>query len=213
MPGLFKAQGQIEASELPDPATRLALFGLALERLSTADYVYIGMDHFARSDDELTQAWRDHTLQRNFQGYSTHGECDIIGLGVSAISRIGNSYSQNTRDLPSYYAALDAGHLPVARGLLLNADDLTRRDLIGALMCHGEIDKAAFGSRHRLDFDAYFAAELARLEQLAADGLVELQPRHIRVTGKGRLLLRSIAMCFDAYLPRDVSTTRYSRAI
>ncbi len=213
LPQLFKPQRQIHAEELPDAATRLALFACALERLGEAGYVYIGMDHFARADDELTRAWREHTLQRNFQGYSTHRECDIVGLGVSAIGRIGDSYSQNARDLPGYYGALDAGRLPIARGLLLDADDLARRELIGALMCHGEVDKRAFGGRHRLDFDEYFAAGLARLEALADDGLVERQPERIRVTGNGRLLLRNIAMCFDAYLERDEAPARYSRAI
>lgn len=137
----------------------------------------------------------------------------IVGLGVSAIGRIGDSYRQNARDLPGYYAALDAGRVPVVRGLLLDADDLMRRDLIGALMCDGEVDKHAFGMRHQLVFDAYFAAELTRLGTLADDGLVESQPQCIRVTGKGRLLLRSIAMCFDAYLECDPRVARYSRAI
>jgi len=213
LPQLFKAQRQIEAGELPDPATRLALFGRALEKLCGAGYVYVGMDHFARADDELARAQRAGTLQRNFQGYSTHGDCDIVGLGVSAIGRIGDSYSQNARDLAGYYAALDAGRLPVARGLLLDEDDLIRRALIGELMCHGELDTAEFGARHRLVFAEYFAAELARLRPLADDGLVALDGAAIRVTPRGRLLLRSIAMCFDAYLGDGSAPARYSRTI
>jgi oxygen-independent coproporphyrinogen-3 oxidase len=213
LPDLFKAQKHIDASALPDPATRLALFGRALERLSAAGYVYIGMDHFARTDDELARAQREGTLQRNFQGYSTHGECDIVGLGVSAIGRIGDTYNQNARDLTGYYAALDAGRLPIARGMHLDEDDLIRRALIGELMCHGELDMRVFGARHRLLFAEYFAVELARLHVLADDGLVTLDERMIRVTPRGRLLLRSIAMCFDAYLHANEAPVRFSRTI
>lgn len=213
LPKMFKPQRQINAAELPDPATRLALFGCALEKLSAAGYVYIGMDHFARADDELVQAQRAGTLQRNFQGYSTHGDCDIVGLGASAIGRIGDSYSQNARDLIGYYAALDAGRLPVVRGLELVEDDLIRRELIGELMCHGRLDKQAFGARHGLLFDEYFAQGKQRLQPLIGDGLVLESPREIRVTSRGRLLLRNIAMCFDAYLDDVAPATRFSRVI
>ena len=213
LPELFKGQRQIDASQLPDPATRLALFGRALALLGEAGYVYIGMDHFAREGDELVRAQRDGTLQRNFQGYSTHGHCDIVGLGVSAIGRVGDSYCQNAKDLIGYYAALDAGRLPIARGLALDEDDLIRRDLISQLMCHGELDTVEFGERHRLIFAEYFAPEMQRLAQLAGDGLVTLQMPCIRVTARGRLLLRNIAMCFDAYLHREAHATRYSRTI
>ena len=213
LPHVFKAQRQIDKHDIPDAATRLALFGCALDRLTAAGYVYIGMDHFARADDELAVAQRAGTLQRNFQGYSTHGECDIVGLGVSAIGRIGDSYSQNVRDLTGYYAALDNGRLPVACGLELDEDDLIRRELIGALMCHGLVDKAAFGARHRLLFDEYFLRDLQRLRPLAADGLVKEDAHAIRVTSQGRLLLRNIAMCFDAYLGGAAQAARYSRVI
>ncbi|HEY2622995.1 MAG TPA: coproporphyrinogen III oxidase, partial [Dyella sp.] len=164
-------------------------------------------------DDELVRAQREGTLQRNFQGYSTHGDCDIIGLGVSSIGRIGNTYSQNARDLAGYYAALDSGRLPVARGLMLNEDDLIRRALIGELMCHGELHLPAFGALHRLNFTDYFAAEMERLRKLAADDLVTLEADTIRVTSRGRLLLRNIAMCFDAYLSVPSEAPRYSRTI
>ena len=213
LPEMFKAQRQIVAEELPDAGTRLALFGRALAQLSAAGYVYIGMDHFARADDELAVAQRAGTLQRNFQGYSTHGDCDIIGLGVSAISRIGDSYSQSARDLTGYYATLDAGRLPVARGLLLDEDDVIRRELIGELMCHGSLDKRRFGERHRLLFDEYFAAARERLQPLIADGLLLEDRTSLQVTSPGRLLLRIIAMCFDAYLDGQAHTPRYSRAI
>ena len=213
LPAMFKAQRQIEAGDLPDPATRLALFGQALARLGEAGYVYVGMDHFARADDELVSAQRAGTLQRNFQGYSTHGECDIVGLGVSAIGRIGDSYNQSARDLAGYYAAIDNGHLPVARGLALSGDDLLRRAVIGQLMCHGELDMRDFGEQHRIVFAAYFAAELERLRALAGDGLVTLDAQAIRITPRGRLLLRIVAMCFDAYLGGAAAAARYSRAI
>ncbi len=213
LPEMFKAQRPIDAAELPDAATRLALFGRALERLGAAGYVYIGMDHFARADDELAKAQRSGTLQRNFQGYSTHGDCDIVGLGVSAIGRIGDSYSQNARDLIGYYAALDDGRLPVARGLQLDEDDLIRRSLINELMCHGEVDKSVFGAHHRLLFDEYFVRERQRLAPLVTDGLVQEDARMLRVTSRGRLLLRIIAMCFDAYLGDAAQASRYSRVI
>ena len=213
LPEMFKAQRQIDAADLPDAATRLALFGCAVAQLSAAGYVYVGMDHFAKAGDELVQAQRAGTLQRNFQGYSTHGDCDIVGLGVSAIGRVGDSYSQNARDLIGYYAALDAGRLPVVRGLELDEDDLIRRDLIGELMCHGVVDKRQFGARHRLLFDEYFVRGRQRLVPLIADGLVLEDAREIRVTSRGRLLLRIIAMCFDAYLDDAAPAARYSRVI
>lgn len=213
LPELFKAQTQIDAAELPDAATRLALFGLALSRLSEAGYVYVGMDHFARADDDLVRAQAAGTLQRNFQGYSTHGDCDIMGLGVSAIGRVGNTYSQNERDLGAYFAAIDAGRLPVARGLRLDSDDIQRRELISELMCHGRIDMQAFGLRHGLDVFSHYATELARLQPLVADGLVERDDPMIQVTSRGRLFLRHIAMCFDAYLHAPAAQRRYSRAI
>ncbi len=213
LPQMFKAQRQLDALALPDAATKLALFGRTLEMLTAAGYVYIGMDHFARADDELARAQQAGTLQRNFQGYSTHGDCDIVGLGVSAIGRIGDTYSQNVRDLPSYYAALDEGRLPVARGLRLDEDDLLRRELIGELMCHGQLDKRAFARRHRVIFDIYFAEALELLEPLEKDGLVTIDKRYIRITPRGRLLIRHVAMCFDPYLRKEAKVERYSRAI
>ena len=213
LPEMFKAQRQIAAADLPDAATRLALFGCAVAQLSAAGYVYVGMDHFAKAGDELVQAQRAGTLQSNFQGYSTHGECDIVGLGVSAIGRIGDSYSQSARDLAGYYAALDAGRLPVARGLALGEDDLIRRELINELMCHGVIDKQHFGARHRLLFDEYFVQARRRLAPLVEDGLVLESAEWIRVTSRGRLLLRIIAMCFDAYLDDAAQAARFSRVI
>ena len=214
MPERFKAQRQIDAAELPDAATRLALLGLTIQTLTAAGYRYIGMDHFALPDDELSHAQDHGTLQRNFQGYSTHGACDMIGLGVSAIGRIGDCFTQNAKDLVGYYAALDAGRLPVARGLRLTEDDRIRGDLIQRIMCNGVVDIPAFEARHQVDFAVYFAPQLQSLRRLAADGLVVMTPGRIAATSRGRLLLRIIAMCFDAYLgqPGD-AVAKYSRAL
>ncbi|MFO1518031.1 MAG: coproporphyrinogen III oxidase, partial [Lysobacterales bacterium] len=191
-----------------------ALLGETVEMLDAAGYRYIGMDHFALPGDELVRAQDNGTLQRNFQGYSTHGDCDIIGLGMSAISRVGDSYSQNAKDLVGYYAAVDHGHLPTVRGLRLSDDDLIRRDAINRLMCHGAIDLRDFEAQHRIDFAVYFAGSLDRLHELAEDGLVQLTPERILVTPRGRFLLRTVAMAFDAWLsaPRE-GAVRYSRTI
>jgi oxygen-independent coproporphyrinogen-3 oxidase len=215
LPTLFKAQGHIHAAELPPPAERLALLGLAMTKLTGAGYLYIGMDHFAKPDDSLVQAQSDGKLQRNFQGYSTLADCDIVGLGPSAISRISDSYSQNVRDIGGYYADLHAGRLPVARGISLNEDDVIRRDVISSLMCHGELDLLTLSERHEIDAPRYFANELSRLDALAEDGLVTINARYIQVQPRGRLLLRNIAMCFDNYLDhRDGATpTWFSRTI
>ncbi len=213
LPQMFKAQRQLEAAALPDAATKLALFGRTLEMLTSAGYVYIGMDHFARADNELAFAQRAGTLQRNFQGYSTHRDCDIVGLGVSSISSIGPVYSQNTRDLKTYYNMIDGGRLPVVRGMELDEDDQIRRELINMLMCHGKIDKIRFAHRHRLLFDAYFSDDLERLEMLARDGLVEIDTRKIKVTERGWLLVRHVAMCFDRYLHQSGNQARFSRVI
>lgn len=212
MPRLFKAQRAIRAEQLPDAETRLQLLALTVERLTEAGYVYIGMDHFALPDDDLARAMRNGSLHRNFQGYSTHGDCDLIGLGVSAIGAVGNSYSQNRKDLSSYYAALDQGRLPVDRGIALSVDDVLRREVIQRLMCKGELSMREIESRYALEFDNYFANELAALNALATDGLVTSDADAIQVTERGRALLRTIAMVFDAYLPRAAST-QFSKVI
>jgi len=214
LPERFKAQRQIHAADLPDAATRLALLGLTVQTLTAAGYRYIGMDHFARPEDDLARAQDAGTLQRNFQGYSTHADCDLIGLGMSSISHVGASFSQNARDLPGYYAALDSARLPVVRGLTLDDDDLIRADAIQQLMCHGTLDVASFEARHRLHFAEYFSAELLRLGELELDGLIAVRPERLTVSARGRFLLRNIAMCFDAHLPRAQAVeVRYSRAL
>ncbi len=170
LPERFKAQRRLNAADLPSAATRLELLALTVETLTAAGYRYIGMDHFARPGDDLARAQDAGTLQRNFQGYSTCADCDLIGLGMSSISHVGASFSQNARDLPTYCAALDAGKLPTARGIELDEDDLLRADAIQQLMCHGRLDVAAFEAHHRLDFAAYFAAELERLRWVDREG-------------------------------------------
>jgi len=200
LPGLFKAQRQIDATGLPSAAARLALLRLAVDELSAGGYRYIGMDHFALPDDELVRAQEAGGLQRNFMGYTTHAGCDLIGLGVSAISHVGESFSQNFRELRKWEAALAAGRLPVWRGLALSDDDRVRATVIGQLMCQGVIDTRAIEERFGIDFGAYFGEALARLKPHIADCLVSIGGGRITVTAAGRFLLRSIAMCFDAYL-------------
>jgi oxygen-independent coproporphyrinogen-3 oxidase len=215
MPQLFKAQTQIEEADLPDAATKLSLLQLAIERLTDAGYRHIGMDHFALPDDDLALAQDAGSLHRNFMGYTTHAECDLIGLGVSAISQIGDSFSQNPRDLAPWEIAVDRGESPVWRGLELSDDDRVRADVIQQLMCHGTIDVDSIEWRHDIDFPTYFAEAFHRLAPLEADGLVEIKPNRISATSRGRLLLRIIAMCFDGYLKSSEAQARprYSRAI
>ncbi|MDD2223085.1 MAG: coproporphyrinogen III oxidase, partial [Pseudomonas sp.] len=165
-----------------------------------AGYVYIGMDHFALPEDELAQARINDTLQRNFQGYSTHADCDLIGLGVSSIGKVGDTYSQNVKELSQYYAFLNKDELPLQRGYQLNADDRLRRDVISALMCHNRIDIAAIEQQHAIVFKQYFADALQTLEEQVEDGLVTISDEAIVLLDQGNLMMRSVAMAFDAYL-------------
>lgn len=216
LPEIFKPQRQLDTTFLPHPGTRIALLKLAIERLSGAGYRYIGMDHFALPQDDLARAQDAGGLHRNFMGYTTHADCDLLGLGVSAISHIGASFSQNHRDLPGWEAAIDAGRLPVWRGLALDEDDLVRADVIQGLMCRATVDIAAVESRHRIAFARYFSQALARLRPLEADGLVTITPAAIEATARGRLLLRLIAMCFDRYLEPaggPAEAPRYSKVV
>ncbi len=214
LPHMFRAQRQIDEALLPSPEDKLGLLQLAIEKLSEAGYRYIGMDHFALPDDDLAQAQQNGSLHRNFMGYTTHAESDLVGLGVSAISHIGDTYSQNPRDLPSWERAIDAGCLPVWRGMMLDADDVVRADAIQQLMCRGTIDIAAIEARHAIEFGSYFRRSLDRLAPLVADGLVEAGATEIRATSRGRLLLRIIAACFDRYFQQSSSElVRFSKAI
>jgi oxygen-independent coproporphyrinogen III oxidase len=213
MPAQFKAQRQIQAEDLPDAQTKLALLQLAVAKLSQAGYQYIGMDHFALPEDELSRAQAAGTLHRNFMGYTTHADCDLVGLGVSAISHIGDSFSQNARDLVAWQAAIDAGRIPVWRGLRLDADDVLRADVIQQLMCRAAIDIPAIEQRHGIHFQTYFSDAIERLDPLAQDGLVAVTDRAITAAACGRLLLRAIAMCFDRYLNEPPAPARFSRVV
>ena len=214
LPSMFRPQQRINAEDLPSPEAKLGLLQCAIDKLGDAGYVYIGMDHFALPGDSLALAQQRGDLHRNFMGYTTHAESDLLGLGVSAISHIGPSFSENPRYLGSWEQAIDQGHLPVWRGMRLEEDDVIRADVIQQLMCHGALDYRDLGRRHVIDFTAYFADALARLRPLADDGLVELAADGLRATSHGRLLLRIIAMCFDRYLPTAAaSTPRFSRTV
>lgn len=200
MPEMFKAQRQIKSETLPDLEGKLALLHLADERLLEAGYIMIGLDHYALPDDPLAAALREGTLQRNFQGYSTHANSDLIGLGVSAIGTIGDCYAQNSRNLVGYNAALDAGCLPVVRGFRLSADDRLRKEIIHTLMCTNEVRYEPLEARYGMEFSNYFADELERLQQLEQDGLVEISGQGFRLLPQGRPVMRVAAMVFDAYL-------------
>lgn len=212
MPELFKTQRQIDAAELPSAQTKLEILQLTIERLTGAGYQYIGMDHFARPEDELAVAQRGGTLYRNFQGYSTHADCDLIGLGVSAIGRVGATYSQNHKTIGAYQAAIAAGRLALWRGIALDRDDVLRRHVIMSLICHFQLDLRDVETRFGIVFADYFAPELAQLRIMARDGLLRLTAGTIEVEPAGVLLIRNICMVFDKYL-RQQQPARYSKVI
>jgi oxygen-independent coproporphyrinogen-3 oxidase len=213
LPTLFKPQRRILDADLPGAEAKLQILTLAIGRLTRAGYLYIGMDHFARPDDELAIAQRRGRLQRNFQGYSTSPESDLIGLGISAIGKVGPTYYQNQKRLDDYTAALDAGRLPVARGLELSSDDLVRRAVIQALACHFRLCIESIEDAYLIDFRDYFARELADLRRLQDDGLVDVTDDWITVTPRGRLLVRIVCMTFDRYLREAQQRASYSKVI
>jgi len=214
LPQMFKAQRQIREVDLPNAEIRIALFEIAAELLECAGYRYIGLDHFALPEDDLSLAQHNGSLHRNFMGYSTHAECDLIGLGVSSISHVHHSFSQNFRNIAEWEVAIDEGRLPVWRGLFLNFDDELRGHIIQSLMSQGRLDLPAIERRFGVDFEAYFQDELSALAKLQQDGLVELEQEKIIVSSRGRFLLRIIAMCFDRYRQTGpVPQTQYSKAI
>ena len=213
LPEMFRAQRLIREEDMPSGAEKLALLTRTVEHLTDRGYEYIGMDHFALPEDDLVKARNDGTLHRNFQGYSTHAELDLVGLGVSAIGKVGNSYAQSIKLRHDYFNAIDQGHIPILRGVELTADDILRREVIHALMCSGVAEMRTIEARHGIDFAQYFGRELGEMEQLAHDGLVELDAETIRVTPKGRFLLRPIAMPFDAYLAARLADQRFSKVI
>lgn len=212
LPTMFKPQRRINESDLPSPAAKLEILQMAIEKLTHAGYVYIGMDHFAKPDDELAIAQNNGTLYRNFQGYSTHAECDLVGMGVTAISMVGDSYWQNLKTEAEYSEALDAERLPVFRGLRLNDDDRLRRAVIMELICHFRLGFEPLEQQFGIVFSDYFALELAELGAMQSDGLLELTGDGIQVNDKGILLIRNICMVFDVYARRQAEK-QYSKVI
>ncbi len=213
LPQRFKGQRMINADDIPAPEVKLELLRHTIEKLCAAGYVYVGMDHFALPKDELVLARLDGTLQRNFQGYSTHRQCDLVSLGVSGISSIDNMFAQNAITTMEYEAIIESGELPIKKGILIDDDDLKRAAVIQALMCYDSLSFDAFGDEHGIDFRTYFADEIKRLEPLVEDGLIELDDAGVAITQKGRLLLRSIAMVFDRYIDQAENDNRFSKAI
>ncbi|RZI42741.1 oxygen-independent coproporphyrinogen III oxidase [Herbaspirillum sp. HC18] len=217
LPALFKPQRRINEDELPNGETKLDMLSLCIKRLTDAGYVYIGMDHFAKPNDDLAVAQRQGRLHRNFQGYSTHAEAEMVSVGVSAISSVGSTYSQNEKTLEAYYERIEQGELPICRGIKLNVDDLLRRIIIQMLMCNFELSIKSLELAYPITFANYFATELEKLRVLEADGLLNIDSEWITVTPKGRLLIRNICMVFDRYLntKQEVKTERlrYSKTI
>ncbi len=213
LPSIFMPQTRINEADLPSADEKLNILQMCVERLAEAGYVLIGMDHFARPDDELALALNDNTLQRNFQGYSTFADTNMLAFGVSSIGFIGNSYYQSAKDLDSYYNFLDANQLPILRGLLLTPDDVLRREIIQQIMCQFELNYAVVAEKYQLDFASYFAAELAELPDLAQLGLISLNEYGFQVSNKGRFLIRNVAKVFDKYLRANQDIKRYSKVI
>ncbi len=212
LPEMFKAQRRINAEDLPTPEEKLQILQNTIEQLSDAGYVYIGMDHFAKPDDELVVARETGHLHRNFQGYTTHGNCDLVAMGVSSISKIRGVFSQNYKDEASYTAALNKGELPILKGYVMNDEDRLRAEVIQRIACYGELDMSAIERRFKIDFRAHFSSALNALQPMIGDGLVTIDATSIEVTAKGRLLVRNICMAFDEYTQR-ADNTRFSKAI
>jgi len=217
MPQKVRSQRSLNADDLPDAATKLAIFEMTVKYLQAAGYIYIGMDHFALPDDELTLAKQNGTLQRNFQGYSTHADSDLIGLGMTSIGRVNDCFIQNYSSEEEYFAAIDKGGLAINRGYRLNKDDCIRRDIIQTLMCQSRVDIIALSKQYKINFFDYFADEISELFPMVADKLITFNMEEIAVTTAGQLLLRNIAMVFDAYikpiLAEDNNLVIYSKTI
>lgn len=213
LPERFKPQRRIHAEDLPTGAAKVAMLARSLEALTGAGYVYIGMDHFALPDDALAVAKRQGRLHRNFQGYSTQADGDLIALGVSAIGRVGSTYSQNAKTLEEYGDLLDQGHFPVVRGLVLSRDDLIRRSVIMAIMCQGHLQYEAINLSWLIDFKTLFAPEMRQLQDLQSQGLVKLSDAGIQVTDLGWFFVRGVAMVFDRYVQAEHQRSRFSKII
>ena len=213
LPERFKPQRRIVIAELPSGGSKVSMLSRSLNTFIDAGYVYVGMDHFALPEDALAVAKRQGRLHRNFQGYSTQPDCDLIALGVSAIGRVGATYSQNAKTLEEYYDLLDQGRLPVVRGLAVTRDDLVRRAVIMSLMCQGEVQFESIELAHLVDFNSYFASELTALRELETQGLVSMGDRDVQVTADGWFFVRAIAMVFDRYLQADRTRAKFSKII
>ena len=213
LPARFKPQRHIDAITLPNATQKTAMLAMALDAMQAAGYVYIGMDHFAMPQDALSIAKRQGRLHRNFQGYSTQPDCDLVSLGVSAIGSIGANYVQNAKNLDEYEDLLNQGRLPVVRGIALSRDDLTRRSIIMALMCQGQVDFESIESAHLLNFKESFAKELAQLQPMTEQGLVRLTDQAIEVTELGWYFVRAIAMVFDRYVQSDQQRSHFSKIL
>ncbi|WP_353426720.1 oxygen-independent coproporphyrinogen III oxidase [Polynucleobacter sp. MWH-UH19D] len=213
LPHIFKPQRRIAEADLPPAAAKLDILSNTIERLGEAGYQFIGMDHFAKPDDELAVAQREGKLHRNFQGYSTQAECDLLAFGISSIGKVDDCYSQNVRTLDEYYASIDSGHLPVLRGLHLDRDDLLRRELIGELMCQFSLDTKQFAAEHQIEFQDYFKTEVNELKELEEAGLLEWNNDEIYVPIKGRLLARRVVMTFDRHLRESQAKGTYSKVL
>ncbi len=213
LPERFKPQRRINIVELPSGASKISMLSRSLAAFLSAGYVYVGMDHFALPEDALAVAKRQGRLHRNFQGYSTQPDCDLIALGVSSIGRIGATYSQNAKTLDEYYDALNHGRFPIVRGLALTRDDLVRRAVIMAIMCQGHLQFESVELAHLIDFKSYFAKELENMVSLAEQGLVVVDDNSIQVTAQGWFFVRGVAMVFDKYLQTDRTRAKFSKII
>jgi len=213
MPKLFKPQRRINAEQLPSASEKLEILHNSIDTLTSAGYEYIGMDHFAKPDDELTIAQVHGSLHRNFQGYTTHSDCDLVAMGVSSISSVHNCYSQNAKDLEGYYAAIDAGKIPIIRGLEMTEDDVLRRTIIQQLSCQFELDFKVIEKEYNILFSDYFAFELEELKAMQADGLLSVSANDIKVSPSGRMLIRNICMVFDEHLRQQTTVQSFSKVI
>ena len=213
LPERFKPQRRINEDELPPASAKLEIFKHCMEKLTYAGYVYIGMDHFAKPTDELTIAQQNGQLYRNFQGYATHADCDLVGIGITSIGTIANSFAQNVRTLEEYYDCIDNDKLAIFRGVEIDSDDLIRREAIMQLICHFYLDFSAIEQGFGIKFNSYFANELERYQVMVEDGLITMDENSITVTSKGRLLIRNICMVFDRYIKPDEKTERFSKLI
>ncbi|PJG83552.1 oxygen-independent coproporphyrinogen III oxidase [Caviibacterium pharyngocola] len=213
LPSRFAGQAKIKDHQLPAPETKLTILQKTIETLNGAGYRFIGMDHFAKPDDELAIAQQNGVLHRNFQGYTTQEECDLLGLGVSAISLLGDTYAQNQKELKHYYAAVEETGIALHKGLVMTQEDCLRRDVIKQLICNFKLDYQPIERQYHIDFKSHFAEDLELLQPLAQDGLIAIAPNGLQVSAKGRLLIRNICLCFDTYSRQQARRQQFSRII